>query len=539
MNRLVLVAAVVAGSAQPARADRLAVSVVEIAGANAYLSPGRAAGLGPGSHVELHGRDFVVIGATEKFAVIDRAGSPLAIGEAGIANATPSRLDRDEKLPAPKPLEAFRDQWPTAELPAATQHVAAVALGAGAAAGRSRLTITSTLSGGLDSAGTNGELETRAIGSFALSSQQPLGADVDAAFRLFGDGWNAHERTPLFVNAAQLRWGDPADPNVLVGRLRYAATSLGMLDGGRAMLHVGDLELAAFGGVLPDPVSGHPDTDASEFGAELVWDRARSAWQPRVALTAHGTTWDGAIDERVVSVAASAHHDAVLLDAWADAQMFSADNPWNAPTIDLTGAGATAEWRHLGSHLGIDLTFLRPQRSLRLAAALPADWLCARAPQPGNIAESCLGEDYWLAATASAGKSGHGWSVDAVGSIGETRGVASGYDTSGYVRAELGPRVVRFVLAPAGGHDNFGAWVATDIGVATAPSRQLDLAVTYRPERLDYVAAAGATFVQALVTELHWSVTPSFDVAVSAVGSIGGDLNVLDLITTLAWRPLR
>ena len=539
MNRRVVVAAIVVGHALPARADKLAVSVVEIAGDNAYLSAGRAAGLVPGSHVQLHGGDFVVTEATAKFAVINRAGAPLSIGEAGSANVTPSQLDRGGKLAAPKPLEAFRDQWPTADLPAANQQVTAVPLGAAAAAGRSRLTVTSTLFGGLDSAGTTGELETRAVGSFALMSQQPLGADVDAAFRLFGAGWNAHERTPLFVNAAQLRWGDPADPNVLVGRLRYAATSLGMLDGGRAMLHVGNFELAAFGGVLPDPVSGHPNTDASEFGAELVWDRAKSAWQPRVAVTAHGTTWQGAIDERVVSVAASAHHDAVLLDAWADAQMFSTNNPWNAPTVDLTGAGATAEWRHLGSHVGIDLTFLRPQRSLRLAAALPTDWLCARAPQPGNVAESCLGEDYWLAATASAGKSGHGWSIDAVGSVGETKGIASGYDTSGYVRAELGPRIVRFVLAPSGGHDNFGAWVATDIGVATAPSRQLDLAVTYRPERLDYVAAAGATFVQALVTELHWSVTPTFDIAVSAVGSIGGDLNVLDLITTVAWRPLR
>ncbi len=539
MKRFALVAAIVGGYALPARADKLAVSVVEIAGDGAYLSPGRAAGLVPGSHVQLHGRDFVVSAATEKFAVIDRAGTPLAIGEAGSASATPSQLARGEKLPAPKPLEAFRDQWPTAELPAATQQVVAVPLGNATAAGRSRLTVTSTLSGGLDSAGTNGELETRAVGSFALMSQQPLGADVDAAFRLFGEGWNAHERTPLFVNAAQLRWGDPADPNVLVGRLRYAATSLGMLDGGRAMLHVGNFELAAFGGVLPDPVSGHPNTDASEFGAELVWDLAKSAWQPRVAVTAHGTTWDGAIDERVVSVAASAHHDGVLLDAWADAQMFSANNPWNAPTVDLTGAGATAEWRHLGSHVGIDLTFMRPQRSLRLAAALPADWLCARAPQPGDVDESCSGEDYWIAATASAGKSGRGWSIDAVGSIGETRGIASGYDTSGYIRAELGPRLVRFVLAPSGGHDTSGAWFATDIGVATAPSPHVDLALTYRPERLDYVAAAGASFVQALVTELHWAVTPSFDVAVSAVGSIGGDLNALDLITTLAWRPLR
>ena len=38
--------------------------------------------------------------------------------------------------------------------------------------------------------------------------------------------------TPLFVRAAQLRYGAADDPALLVGRLRYAASSLGALDGG-------------------------------------------------------------------------------------------------------------------------------------------------------------------------------------------------------------------------------------------------------------------------------------------------------------------
>src|SRR5439155_5782905 len=180
----------------------------------------------------------------------------------------------------------------------------------------------------------------------------PLAADLDIALRGFSRGVASPTRTPLFVRAAQLRYGPTTDPSLVVGRLRYAASALGMLDGGRVAAHVGALELAAFGGLVPDPLGGRPDTGASRFGGELIYDDATSPWQPRLAITAYGSTWSGKLDERRLTAVASTGHDSTWLSAWAEMQQFAADNPWNAPALDLTGAGATVEWRKHGNHVG-------------------------------------------------------------------------------------------------------------------------------------------------------------------------------------------
>jgi hypothetical protein len=152
--------------------------------------------------------------------------------------------------------------------------------------------------------------------------------------------------------------------------------------------------------------------------------------------------------------------------------------------------------------------------------------------------ESCLGGDFWLAATFSGGIAGDGYSVDAVGSVGETQSIDQQGDASGYVHGELGPRAHRAILAVSGGHSAFAAWEAADLGVAMSPSRRVDFAVTYRPERLDYTAALDAYVIHSLVLDLHYSVSAAFDLAIDAVGTTGADRDVLDLLTTLAWRPL-
>src|SRR6185295_9047720 len=52
-----------------AAADPIAVKVVDVAGGAAYLTPGRAAGIVPGTKVQLRGVDLVVVEATEKTAL--------------------------------------------------------------------------------------------------------------------------------------------------------------------------------------------------------------------------------------------------------------------------------------------------------------------------------------------------------------------------------------------------------------------------------------------------------------------------------------
>ena len=519
--------------ARAALADHVAVRVVDTAGDTSYVEPGTAAGLAAGMHVRLGNRDVVLAECTEKSCSVHAA---LPIGTTGTADAQQQAAARTEKLPPPKPLESFRDQWPAAVRPATQQQVQAVPLGETAARGENHLAVYGHMFGNVDKDGSGGQIEARVVGSFDRISETPLGADVDASLRLFGSGWDSGSRVPLFVRAAMVRWGDPADPSLAFGRLRYAATSVGMLDGGRAAYHVGNLELAAFGGIVPDAISGAPSTSASRFGTEITYD-VPSPWHPHVALTAHGSTWNGQLDERRLSVAASANHDATWLTSWAEVQMFDANNPWGAPSVDLTGAGASGEWRHRGSHLGLDVTFLRPERSLRLAAALPQSWLCATKTLPGVMSEPCLGGDFWTAATVSGGMAGDGYSIEAIGSLGTTQSLDNQGDLSGYVRSELGSRAHHAVLAVSGGHEAFAAWEAADIGFGTSRSR-FDFSLTYRPERLDYVAATGAYVLHSLVTDVHWSVSSAFDLALSAIGTTGADRDVLALLTTIAWRPL-
>jgi hypothetical protein len=530
-------------AARVAAADRVAVRVVDTAGDTAYIEPGTTAGLAAKMKVRIGGRDYTILECTEKSCSLATGRNPLPLGATGVADATKpgEAAATGEKLPTPKPLDAFKDQWPESVRPATQQQVEAVPLGETAIRGQNHLAIYGHMFGNVDKDGSGGQIEGRIVGSFDRITDGALGADIDASVRLFGTGFDTGSRVPLFVSAAMLRFGDPNDPGIAIGRLRYAATAVGMLDGGRAALHTGHLELAAYGGLVPDPISGAPSTGASRFGAEAIYDLP-TGWHPHVALNAHGSTWNGQLDEKIVSIAAAASKDSVFFTGWGDVQMFGANNPWGAPGVDLTGAGLSGEWRHRGNHAGLDLTFLRPERSLRLAAALPASWLCATkaptGPDMGTMAEPCLGGDFWAAATASGGIVGDGYAVDAVGSVGTTTSIKTDTDFSGYVRSELGPRRRRIVLAVSGGHSSFSAWEAADVGVALAPSRRVDLAVTYRPERLDYQAATDAFVIHSLVFDMHYSVSAAFDLALSALGTTGEDRDVLALLTTLAWRPL-
>jgi hypothetical protein len=380
--------------------------------------------------------------------------------------------------------------------------------------------------------------EARMIASFDLMTHGPFAADVDVAGRVYRDGANKHERTPLFVRAAQLRYGAANDPRVLAGRLRYAATSVGMLDGVRASARLARIELAAFGGVVPDPVSGKPETSASRFGAEAIFEDD-SRWRPRASVTAYGSTWDGELDEKRVTVSASANRGALWLDGWGEAQAFAADNPWRAKSVELTGAGATAAWRERGKHVSADITFLRPERSLRLAAALPAAWLCSQRPKVGGVDETCDGADSWASGSIAAGMRGARWAVDAIGAIGRTNGVVAAYDASGFVLGELRSGAHRVFAGASAGRASFVRWTAGQLGVGTGLSRRLDVAASYRPELLDYVAATEAMVMHHATLDLHYAVTGNLDLALSAVGTTGSDREVLAVLSTIIWRPLQ
>ena len=536
LNRTMIVTLVIA-SARPAAADHLTVTVVDVAGGMAYVDKGSKDGVVRGTRITFGKAVLVTVEVTETSAVVELGTLNLAIGAKGTAVVTPGASEL-KVLPKPRPPEAFRDQWPAAEMPSATQDPKLVALGAGGPRGRTSVTVIGRGFAAADKDRYDAAGEARLIASFKLMTERPLAADVDVAGRAYREGANSKERVPLFVRAAQIRYGDANNPRVALGRLRYAASSIGMLDGVRAAAHLSRIELAAFGGLVPDPVSGKPETSASRFGVEAVFDDD-SRWRPRVAVTAYGSTWEGELDEKRLAVSASANHGALWLDGWGEAQAFSSDNPWNAKSVEVTGAGATASWRNRGKHVAADITYLRPERSLRLAAALPPEWLCTQQPQIGAVSEECTGGDSWASGSLSAGMRGARWSVDAIGAIGRTNGVEITYDTSGFLLGEVrfGPQ--RLFAGASAGRASFARWTAGQVGMGFVMSRRLDIAASYRPELLDYVAATEPMLMHAAVLDLHYAATANLDLAVSAVGTTGADRDVLAILSTIIWRPIQ
>lgn len=537
--RRALVAIVACALPAAAHADAVSVHVVEVAGGVAYIDVGRAAGIVRGTTIAFGTVELIVTEATETTAVIELGTVTLAVGATGTANVTPGAVAATHTRAAPRPAEAFVGQWPHAQVPSAQQRPATVPLGAGAPPGRAHVTVIGQGFAAASRDAVDAEAQGRIIASFDLLADRPLALDADVAARVYASGANSGARTPLFVRTVQLRYGDAYDPRFALGRLRYAAASLGMLDGARAAYRTGVFEVGAFGGLVPDPVSGKPSTDASRFGAEVAYDDPSVPWQPRVSLTAYGSTWTGSLDERRVTATASARKDALWLDAWTELQSFATDNPWGASAVEVTGAGATADYRRGGKHVAVDVTFLRPERSLRLAAALPPEWLCTRQPQPGaGLDEPCTGGDSWVSASVSAGARGERWSVDAIGAIGRTNGVVTSFDSSGYVSGELRFGTRRLLAGASAGRANFGSWTAGELGAGVVMSHSVALSARYRPELIDYVASTGATLLHSVVIDADYPMSSSLDAALSLVGSTGVDRDAAAALATLVWRPL-
>lgn len=539
MNRALLVGLVLALATRIASAEPVPVKVVEVAGDVAYVSPGREAGVVAGATVHVGGGDYKVLDATAQTAVIKIDPGRIHIGDTGTADATPGVISSGAaKLPPPHPPEAFVGQWPTAVLPSATQSPTPVALGGGRTVKGTHLTVLAKGYGAIDRNSHDGSAEARVIASFDLMQDRPLAADLDVAGRAFLAGFDSGTHTPLFVRTAQLRYGDDRDPRLAIGRLRYAASAVGMLDGGRAAARFSTFEVAAFGGLVPDPLGGKPDTGAARFGGEAIYDGVEQPWQPRVALTAYGSTWQGAVDERRLALTASATHDALRLDGWTELQSFPSGNPFDAKPLELTGAGTTAEWRKRGRHLGIDVTYLKPERSRRLLAALPLEWLCKPLRVQGDLATTCGGVGSWTTANTSIGTSGRTWNLDGIGSLTYSDGIYRGLESSGYLRGEKRFGPVRTEAAVSGGKASFGAWTAAEVGAGYMASHALDIAARYRPEYLDYVASTGPMLLHSVIADVRYATSTATDISVSGVGTTGEDRHSVALLVLLAWRPL-
>jgi hypothetical protein len=535
-----------AGSRAEGQRERLELRVVEVAGGRAYLAPGPGRGVSIGEHVNVGRRRYRVAASSSKHIVVELGDQRLARGQGAFIWATPHEVRSFATRPAPPSLHAFEGKWREPARPANSQRPKFVPLGTPEGGRRHRAAFLLDHSRTQPLSGSALPISrTRLRTTLHAELARALAFDADAAVEL----WQARDLS--------LRRGDASRPllsvrqlelsyrgerlQAAIGRLRYAATTLGMLDGARASAAIGEhWGIAAFGGTLADPLDTSPETEASRFGAELLYSGELGHAPSRASLTLQGSRFAGRIDERRLTAVVESHPELGRIGARAEASLFDADNPWNADSAELTALAADATFRLNELRLGLALETRRPERSYWLASALPAGYFCVAAAVPGSAgAEPCLGNAMRSMAALSAAWDAASWTLDA-GATAVTTRMAAAEQASAFLHLELRDvfGVLRFDAGSSVSSGSLLESAALELGLGASLWRDaLDASLYYRPALLRYKANAEPLLEHGTGARLWWALFDGFDASVSGDLLTGPDADVLFVQAALAWRP--
>jgi hypothetical protein len=536
-----------ANEAAAPRPEVEVLEVVEVAGDRAYLSPGVDRQFGIDERVTIGRHAYRVLAHNTKNIVIALDGRRVTKGQRGMVQVRLRENTSFAARPAPVKLAKFARIWREPARPADSQSPKFVPLGAPGDERRNRAMFSLDHSRIMPLSGSTVAIDRarlRGILHAELGSSRFV-FDADA----FAELWRADDlqarrgsaARPL-INVRQLELSYRGDVlQAGLGRLRYASSTLGMLDGARASASLSESwSLGAFGGTLADPLDGRPATDVVRFGGELLWQGQALAAPTRASLTLQGSRFLGATDERRVTALVEAYPKFGRLGAHAEANFFDEQNPWNAPVAELTAIGADASIKIASMRFGAALDMRRPERSLWLAAALPQGYFCvARSAAGTEGIEPCIGGDQRVAAQFTAAYEGELWSLDSGATTVATRLAAAEQTTAFLSYRQRGLwGAGRF---DAGASISSGSLIesaALNLGVgASLLQDSADLSVYYRPNVLRYRADARELLEHGAGTRLWWAARSDLDLSLSADVLTGPDVDVLFLQTTLAWRP--
>lgn len=515
---------------------QVAVRVTDIAGDRAYLTPGSGAGLHAGAEVELAGQTQRVLAVTTNHAVVERGDAPLTVGTVGVATVSPRDAEEQAvRRPAPPPLSAYAHRWPTARRPAAGQEVEPVPLG-GDLGGAHALEVDVIaqgyafipLRGGGDPIG-RGELRARVHAQ--PWSDLPLTLDADASVQLWlGDSLDtsagAASRPNLRVRQLQIAYGQQDDFYAALGRMRYAAATLGMLDGLRVQSpRLGPLTVAGFGGFVPDPQTGQPAFDVGRFGLEATVRETTGELPYTASLVAHGSVFDGALDERRLSGAFHLYPDDSHIGGYVEVSAFDADNPWGLNEVELTAASLDATLRFDWLRLGARASMRLPDRSRFLASLYPSSFLCTPVPNAGSEDDGCLGMlDMRVLGNVDVGVQLDDIAVTAGGTIIHT-GTDGQFDQVGAFAAFRATRILGYGHLDLSLTASSGAFLETlalrgSVGVAPIPN-VLDVSLRYRPALTRYVADVDPFVEHLFGGRVLVRPIPEVDIVLDADGLVG------------------
>lgn len=533
------------GTAPTATGTKVSVEVIEVAGGRAYLTPGAKQHVRVGNRVWIGSRRYPVLAVNAKTIVVAADGQ-IARGQRGQVTVQILVAQTFDKRATPRALGAFSGRWRAPGLPADSQTPRFVPLGVMSDQRRNRAAFSVDYQRIQPLSGSSfgiGRTRLRALLHAELSSV-PLRLDADAIAEFWQAGdlqlRPANASRP-FISVRQLELGYLGEVfQGSVGRLRHASRTLGSLDGARVSASLTDAwSVAAFGGTLADPLDGSVSADASRFGAELAWQDAEAAWQPRGSLTLQGSRFLGRTDERRATGLLEAFPSFGRLGARAEVSLFEADNPWAAATKELTAAGADASLRFDHLRLGASFDMRRPERSLWLASFLPRGYFCVAAPVTGAAIEPCIGGDRRYAATFNAAWEATLWTADAGTTLATTRR-ANADQATGFFN--LRRREIVGKLRMDGGATLSRGSLYESAALSLAPglpfwNESADMSFYYRPNWMRYRSDPNGFIDHGFGTRLWLAVTNVLDLSGSADVILGRDVDVLVFQLSAAYRP--
>lgn len=528
----------------------ITVEVVDIAGGRAYLRPGEVAGIGVGSVVSIRDRRYRVVGATDKHIVIEMKGRELRVGMRGRASAKPSEAAKP-KLPKPKPLSAYEGQWSEAVLPASQQTPEYVPLGTWSDGERVDLSLSTNIGGviGLndrESSFGRASVRTRL---HAEPFEQPVFFDVDFAVQSWFAGNIANRpgsssRPVVAVRELQFGYGTAMSPQVAVGRLPFVAAGVGQLDGARVRSPSwAGFSIGAFGGTVPDPLDNLPTLDTTRFGGELVYQNPSLAAQPFVALSAHGSTYMGNIDERRLNAEFDVFPGTGRVAGHFELSLHDENNIWRAPRVEVSAAGFDASARIGLFQITGRFDMRLPERSLWLTAFLPLGYLCNTVPDPTSSAGDelvCLNSNdarYFGGLDTSFSFSRV--VLHAGANIVHSETSDQFEQIAGYLQARI-LRIGEIAWADvsvAAYARSFVSDYATRLGAGVDIRHFGEVSAYYRVSLNQYTASPDNWLQHSAGGIFYWSILDDLDLGLRVDGIFGEDVSVLVLGSNLTWRP--
>jgi hypothetical protein len=531
----------------------IAVAVIETAGSRAYVQPGVSAGVRRSAIVTFRGKEYPVIDASDSFAVVDMGDEPLHEQDRGWASPVAQEEQKPVELPKPRPLDTWKRAWGPETAPAESQQPRFVPLGE---AERSRrFDVRFTLAGGgvIPLGGQVGSPLGEAELNMQLHAEPfvaPMALDVNASLQQWAASdlatrVGASTRPVLFVRELLASY-NLGSFYAGIGRMPYAASTLGSLDGIRVGNGIGPgLSLGAFGGLLPNPLSGTPSLDAQRFGIETRYSRSDFALRPEAALVLHGSTFDGRLDERRLSGIYSLYPGLSRFGGYFEVSNFDASNPWKASTVELTAAGVDQSIRLGNFELGGRFDVRQPERSRWLATFLPASWFCTTLPAPGSnptAPEPCTGS----VDTRASGEVDVGVTIDNVSLVVGGLTVTDLTQTNepnmvgGFATARV-LRIEKVLRLEASGNYSRSTYVNLSGGTAgpglTLLDGALDVSGYFRLNVLKYSSDNTSLFQDGIGGNIVILPTSEVLFTLQAEGIAGDDARALTAFATATWRP--